>query len=100
MLDKKFAADLAAGKDDSDMFVEATKVGLISLACAHEGIPFSTELKTTDFSRQNPWAHLARSDKAIESVEREVPRSSKPGNETIDASGNVVLGIERVYKGE
>jgi hypothetical protein len=97
---KDEALELAEGKSDEELFAIATGQGALDLACAAEGIESTPGLSTKDFSRSNPWAHIARRTGSIETVEQEVPRSSKPGNESVDGEGNVVPATTRVFKGE
>lgn len=102
MFTKEEVAALAASQSDAQLDVIGRRYGFLQLACDAEGITPAKNLKTTDFSRTNAFAHRAWRHGSIEAVKRE----RKPTADEVTAGhikaddGAVATVIEVVFKGE
>jgi len=93
---------MAAGQDDAGLDALGRQWGYLQLACAFEGIEPAKDLKTTDFSRANPYAHRAWRHGSIAAVKRERPHTAEEatqGHVKLD-DGSIAQVTEVVFKGE
>lgn len=102
MFTKEEAATMAAGQDDAGIDALGRQWGFLQLACAFEGVTPARNLKTSDFSRANPYAHRAWRHRSIEAVKRERPHT--PEEATVghvkNPDGSIAQVTEVVFKGE
>lgn len=102
MFTKDEAAAMAAGQDDAGLDALGRQWGFLQLACAFEGLTPARTLKTSDFSRANPFAHRAWRHGSIEAVKRERPHTAEEATQghVKLADGSIALVTEVVFKGE
>lgn len=102
MFAKEEVAKLADGKSDAELDSLGRKYGFLQLACDAEGIAPAVDLKTTDFSRSNPFAHRAMRHDAIEAVKRQRPLTAEEATKGHIKSedGSILPVTEIVFKGE
>lgn len=102
MFTKDEALKLAAGKSDVELDALGRKYGFLQLACDAEEIAPAAGLKTTDFSRSNPFAHRAMRHDSIEAVKRERPLTADEAltGHIKTENGSVAKVTEVVFKGE
>lgn len=91
---------LASGKSDGELHLLGRKYGLHTLACQWEGLdPAREDYKTTDFSRENPFVHLAwREGHVARVIEQAIPIA---GESYIPGADGKPLPVTRtMFKGE
>jgi hypothetical protein len=71
MFTKEEVAAMAKGLRDVGLDTLGRQYGFLQLACDAEGIAPAKDLKTTDFSRANAFAHRAWRHGSIAAVKRE-----------------------------
>lgn len=102
MFTKAEVEQLAADPSDAAIDAVGRQWGYLTLACAWEGIEPAKDLKTTDFSRANPFAHRAWRHGSIAAVKRERPHTPEEmtqGHVKLK-DGSVAKVTEIVFKGE
>src|SRR4051794_3882707 len=114
-MNKEQAAKLAEGKDDFDLEHQVgRKYGLLNLACAFDGVDVAApDHKSDQFTRANPYVHLAIRAGHIKPVVADVstyravkcPSTGKAmkihASATGEADGNQPLPIyQTLFKGE
>ena len=99
---KEEVAALSNGKGDDELDSLGRAHGFLQLACDAEGIDVKRGLKTTDFSRSNPFAHRAWRHGAIEVQRRtrEITREEAKGGVGVHDDGSAAQVTEVVFKGE
>jgi hypothetical protein len=100
MFSKQEVAKLAEGKNDEQLDALGRQYGFLQLACDWEGVDVKLGLKTSDFTRTNPFAHRAYRAGAIERVTAEA-LPTKPGDASVHPATGAFLPVTRVvFKGE
>jgi len=102
MFTRSEAAAMAAGQDDDGIDALGRQWGFLQLACAFEEIEPARNLRTSDFSRSNPFAHRAWRHGSIEAVKRERPHTAEEATKGHIklADGSIAPVTEVVFKGE
>jgi hypothetical protein len=68
-------AALAKGKDDVELHEVGRKYGLLNLACDFDGVDATAEPhKSEQFTRENPFVHLAIREGHIQAVKQDVSK--------------------------
>lgn len=102
MFTKEEVAVMAADKSDAELDALGHQWGFLQLACDGEGVAPSKDLKTTDFSRSNAFAHRAWRHASIAAVKRERPHTAEEATKGHIklADGSIASVTEVVFKGE
>lgn len=75
---KDQVAKLAEGKDDVELHTVGRKYGLLNLACDFDGVdPTAESHKSDQFTRANPFVHLAIREGHVQAVVRDVSNNKK-----------------------
>jgi hypothetical protein len=101
---KDQVAALAAGKDDVELLEVCRKFGVLPLACDFDGVPIAEGLKSTDFTRENPFAHLALRDGHVDAVTLDISERRKFRGAEVSPSknqaGEDLPILHTLFKGE
>lgn len=102
MFTKQEVAAMAAGQSDEQLDALGRQWGFLQLACDGEGIAPAKGLKTTDFSRDNAFAHRAWRHGSIEAVKRERPHTQEElvTGHIKRKDGTIAKVTEVVFQGE